>query len=314
VSGAKKTITFHSGTYNESGNVEELLRRVWAAVAPFEDRYDFRYYIIDNASTDGTPELLRRLAAADPRVSVILNMRNFGAVRSGFHGFLQGEGDASIALVSDLQDPPEMIPDFIKKWEEGYPVVLAVKENSKESALVFFLRKTYYRMLAKMSDVQLLENVTGFGLYDKKVMDQFRKLEDPYPYVRGIISDFGYPVAKIPFTQPARTRGKSSYNLYALYDFAMLGLTSFSKVPLRLAAIMGFSSSMVSLAVAFIYLLYKLFFWNQFAVGVAPLVIGLFLFSSVQLFFIGMVGEYIGAMHTQLLKRPRVIERERINC
>ncbi len=310
----KRTITLHSGTFNESGNVEELLRQIWVAVAPLDDRYDFRIYLIDNDSKDGTPDLLRKLAAADSRVSVILNMRNFGAVRSGFHGFMQGDGDAAIVLASDLQDPPEMIPEFIRRWEEGSPVVLASKANSEESAVVFLLRKVYYRLLARLSDVPLLENVTGFGLYDRAVMAQFRKLEDTYPYVRGIISDFGFPVVLLPFTQPNRKQGRSSYNLYSLYDFAMLGITSFSKVPLRLAAILGFMSSLGSLFVAFLYFVYKLLFWNQFAVGVAPLVIGLFLFASVQLFFIGIVGEYIGAMHTQLLRRPRVIERERINC
>lgn len=308
-----KTITLHSGTYNESANLDELLSRVWAAVAPFEGKYRFRYVIIDNCSTDGTQDALRRHAAADPRLCVIFNMRNFGAVRSGFHGFLQGNEDAAIALASDLQDPPEMIPEFIRRWEEGSPVVLAVKEDSGESRLVFWLRRLYYRLVAKLSDIRLLENVTGFGLYDGQVMREFAKLEDPYPYVRGIISDFGFPVSLVPFKQPARRRGKTSYNLYSLYDFAMLGITSFSKVPLRVAAILGFICSLGSLGVAFIYLIYKLLFWNEFAVGVAPLVIGLFLFASVQLFFIGIVGEYIGAMHTQLLKRPRVIERERIN-
>ncbi|MBS0660047.1 MAG: glycosyltransferase [Verrucomicrobia bacterium] len=311
---SKRLITLHSGTFNEAGNIDELIRRVWSALEPFREKYDFRFYIIDNASTDGTPEKLRQLAASDARISVILNMRNFGAVRSGFHGFLQGNGDAAIVLASDLQDPPEMIPDFIQKWEAGFPVVLASKATSEESALIFLLRRTYYRLVARLSDVPLLQNVTGFGLYDRAVMEQFRKLEDPYPYVRGIISDFGYPVALLPFTQPLRKSGRSSYNLYALYDFAMLGITSFSKVPLRLAAILGFVSSLGSLLVAFLYLIYKLLFWNEFAVGIAPLVIGLFLFASVQLFFIGIVGEYIGAMHTQLLKRPRVIERERINC
>ena len=308
-----KTITFISGTYNEVENVEELLRRVWAAAEPFKDRYNFEYIIIDNDSTDGTQALLRKLAAEDKRLKVIFNMRNFGQIRSGYHVFLQARGDAAIGFASDLQDPPEMIPQYIEKWEEGYKIVLAQKNQSEESAIFFAVRKAYYSLVASVSDVQLLKNVTGAGLYDQEVIEQFRKLNDPYPYMRGIISDFGYPVARIPFTQPSRKRGFTKNNFYSLYDYAMLGLTSFSKVPLRLATMFGFALSLVSLLMAIGYFIYKLLFWRSFPVGVAPVVIGIYLFSSVQLFFIGILGEYIGAIHTQMLNRPLVIERERIN-
>ncbi len=308
-----KTITLVSGTYNEVLNVEELLRRVWAALEPFADRYQFEFIIIDNGSNDGTQDLLRTLAAQDPRVKVILNMRNFGPVRSGYHALMQARGDAVVALVSDLQDPPELIPTFLEKWEQGFKLVLAIKNESEESWLFFRLRKAYYDLISRLSDVHLIKNATGFGLYDQAVVTQLRGLDDPYPYVRGIICDFGYPIASVPFVQPQRTRGITKNNFYSLYDLAMLGITSFSKIPLRIAAMLGFGASLVSLAVAAVYFLYKLLFWNSFAVGVAPLVIGLFLFCSVQLFFIGIVGEYIGAIHTQVLKRPRVIEKERIN-
>jgi polyisoprenyl-phosphate glycosyltransferase len=308
-----KTITFFSGTYNEVDNVEELLRRVWAAVEPLADKYRFEYLIIDNDSQDGTQDLLRKLAAADPRLKVIFNRRNFGHIRSGYHGLLQTRGDAVVAMVSDLQDPPELIPRFIAEWEAGYKLVLAVKSQSEESRLLFWLRKLYYDLIARLSNITLIKNATGFGLYDQEVIRLFRELDDPYPYIRGILSDFGFPVAQIPFVQPARKGGITKNNFYSLYDNAMLGITSFSKVPLRLATMIGFGMSLLSLLVAFGYLAYKLLFWNNFPVGQAPIVIGLFLFSSVQLFFIGIVGEYIGAIHTQVLRRPLVVEKERIN-
>jgi polyisoprenyl-phosphate glycosyltransferase len=308
-----KTITLYSGTFNEVDNVEELLRRVWAAVTPFETKYKFEYIIIDNDSQDGTQGLLRKLAASDPRLKLIFNRRNFGHIRSGYYGLLQARGDAVIVLVSDLQDPPELIPSFIAKWEEGYKLVLAVKNESEESRLLFLLRRFYYDLITRLSNVRLLKNATGFGLYDQEVVKLLRQLDDPYPYVRGILSDFGFPIAQIPFVQPARKRGITKNNFYSLYDNAMLGITSFSKVPLRLATMIGFGMSLLSLLVALGYLAYKLLFWNNFPVGQAPIVIGLFLFSSVQLFFIGIVGEYIGAIHTQVLRRPLVVEKERIN-
>jgi len=276
-------------------------------------QYQYEIALIDNASTDGTQDILRKLASEDPRIKVIFNMRNFGPVRSGYHGLLQTRGDAVVAMASDLQDPPELIPQFVAKWEEGYRLALAVKTESQESALMFLIRKLYYELIARLSHVRLLKNATGFGLYDQEVIELFRRLDDPYPYVRGIISDFGFPIAEIPFVQPRRKRGITKNNFYSLYDIAMLGITSFSKVPLRLATMIGFAMSLLSLFVAFAYLAYKLLFWSSFPVGQAPIVIGLFLFSSVQLFFIGIVGEYIGAIHTQVLRRPLVVEKERIN-
>ena len=307
-----KTLTIYSGSFNEAENIQEFITRIRAVMESLP-QYNYEILIIDNASNDGTQEMLRNFASQDARIKVILNVRNFGPVRSGYHGLLQARGDAVIAMASDLQDPPELIPAFVAKWEEGYKLALAVKNESEESAILFWIRKMYYELVTRLSNISLLKNATGFGLYDQEVIEQFRRLDDPYPYVRGIISDFGYPIAEIPFVQPRRKRGLTKNNFYSLYDMAMLGITSFSKVPLRLATMIGFGMSLLSLIVAVGYLAYKFMFWYNFPVGQAPIVIGLFLFSSVQLFFIGMLGEYIGAIHTQILRRPLVIERERIN-
>lgn len=273
---------------------------------------DYEMLFIDNASTDGTVEELRRLAAEDARVKVILNQRNFGHVRSPYHGLLQARGDAVIVLAADLQDPPELIPAFIKKWREGAKVVLGQKTGAAEAWLFFAIRRAYYRLVKKLSDVELIENATGFGLYDREVIETLRKLDDPYPYVRGLVCELGFPVATIPYEQPRRSRGLTKNNFYTLYDLAMLGITSHSKAPLRLATMAGFAASLLSFGVGLIYLIYKLVFWQRFAVGVAPVAIGLFFLGSVQLFFIGIIGEYIGAIHTRVTKRPLVVERERI--
>jgi glycosyltransferase involved in cell wall biosynthesis len=308
-----KTISLVSGTYNEVENVEELLRRVWAAVEPFREKYEFEYVVIDNDSTDGTQDLLRKLAAADKRIKVILNVRNFGHLRSPTHATFQARGDAVIGLASDLQDPPELIPQFIEKWEQGFKLALGVKNQSEESPLFSLVRKAYYELVSHLSQVKLLKNVTGFGLYDRQVIELLKGLEDPYPYVRGIICDFGFPVAQIPFVQPVRKRGFTKNNFYTLYDLAMLGITSFSKIPLRLATMVGFGASILSFLAGVAYLVYKLLFWQNFTLGVAPVVVGVFFLGSVQLFFIGILGEYIGAIHTRVHKRPLVVEKERIN-
>jgi hypothetical protein len=226
---------------------------------------------------------------------------------------MQARGDAVVGMASDLQDPPRLIKEFVAQWEAGYKVVLAIKTQSKESRLFYLLRTAYYSTVKRLADIELTPHSTGFGLYDKQVIDILRELNDPYPYFRGLISDIGFESAKIPFTQPQRKRGLTKNNFYTLYDLAMLGLTSHSKVPLRLATMLGFAMSLLSFVAAVAYFAYKMINWYSFPVGQAPIVIGLFLFSSVQLFFIGIVGEYIGAIHTQVLHRPLVIEKERIN-
>ena len=307
-----KTITVVSGCFNEEANIRELYTQLCAV---FQDlpQYAWEVIFIDNASSDGTVAVLRQIAAADQRVKVIVNARNFGAVRSGSYALMQAYGDAVIAMASDLQDPPALIREFVAKWEAGYKVVLAVKTQSEESRLFYLLRTAYYQLVKKLADIELTPHSTGFGLYDRHVIDVFRKLDDPYPYFRGLISDIGFESAKVPFRQPSRKRGITKNNFYTLYDLAMLGLTSHSKVPLRIATMLGFAMSLLSLLVAISYAVYKLLFWYSFPIGQAPIVIGLFLFSSVQLFFIGILGEYIGAIHTQVLHRPLVVERERIN-
>ncbi len=307
-----KKISIITPCYNEEENLDELYQRIHAVMAGLEG-YDYEHILIDNASTDNSHIILRKLAASDPRVKVIFNTRNFGHVRSPVYAILQASGDAVIAMASDLQDPPERIPEFLQKWEEGYPVVIGIKEKSDASVLFHFLRTLYYRLLRSLSDVQLIENFTGFGLYDRKVMDIFRQIDDPYPYFRGLIADFGFDIAKVVFTQPRRKRGISKNNFYTLYDLAMLGLTNYTKVPLRLATMLGFFSALVSFLIGLAYLIYKLIFWYQFTLGSAPLVIGLFFLGSVQLLFLGIVGEYIGAIYTQIMHRPLVIEKERIN-
>jgi len=307
-----KLISVVSGCYNEQDNIRECyeqVRKVFAEIG----RYRYEHIFIDNASRDNTRTILREIAAADPNVKVILNARNFGHIRSGYHAMLQAKGDAVISLVSDLQDPPEIIKQLVAKWEEGFRVVVAIKENSAESPIFFAIRKAYYSLVTRLAEIELNKNATGFGLYDRRFMDVLAELDDPYPYFRGLVSEIGFPTAKIFYHQPVRKRGLTSNNFYSLYDMAMLGITNHSKVPLRIATMIGFAVSAFSLLVAVGYIVLKIIFWNEFQLGLAPLVVGLFFFGSVQLFFIGILGEYIGAIHTQVLKRPHVVELERIN-
>ena len=310
---ARPFLTILTPCYNEEGNVREVYEQVKAAMATLPG-YDYDHLFIDNASTDRTVAILRELAAADKHVRVIVNTRNFGQVRSPYHAFLEARGDALMTCVADLQDPPELIPQFVRKWEEGYKVVIGVKQDSRDSWLMGRTRKFYYWLVGRLSsDVELVHNFTGFGLYDRDVIEEFRKTDEQYPYFRGLVSDFGYERAEIRYTQPGRTRGHTKNDFFSLYDIAMLGVTNHSKVPLRLATMAGFAISVVSLLVAIGYLVAKLMFWDQLQLGLAPLLIGIYFFGAVQLFFIGVLGEYIGAIHTQVHKRPLVVEKERIN-
>jgi glycosyltransferase involved in cell wall biosynthesis len=269
--------------------------------------------VIDNASTDKSVEVLKRIAAQDRRVRIIVNNRNFGHIRSGYHALLQAKGDAVIGMASDLQDPPEMIPEFVRKWRQGFKVVLAQKASSEESRLISLARRLFYDTINRLSDFELVKNATGFGLYDRCVVDEIRRIGDPYPYLRGLICDLGYARALIPFDQPHRKRGITSQNFYTLWDMAMLGITNHSKVPLRLATFGGLIVASLSFLTAVGYLIYKLLYWDSFQLGLAPLVIGIFFIGAVQLVFVGLLGEYIGSIHTQVLRRPPVIEKERIN-
>lgn len=298
--------------YNEQDNVREVYAQVNRVVDEI-GRYDREIIFIDNASKDDTVDILREMAQHDKRVKVIVNARNFGHIRSPYHALLQASGAAVIGMAADLQDPPILIKDFVNKWEEGYKVVVAVKKQSEESPIIFSLRRVYYGILTRLSDVGLIENFTGFGLYDRRVIDLLKTMNDPYPYFRGLIAELGYEAAQIEFVQPKRKHGITKNNFYTLYDMAMLGMTNHSKIPLRLATMLGFVVAVFSLIVAFVYFVYKLLFWNNFSVGQAPLVIGIFFFSAVQLFFLGIVGEYVGSIQTQVLRRPLVVEKERIN-
>lgn len=298
--------------YNEEQNVEELARRV-RDVMQAESGYRYQHTFIDNASTDSTVEVLRGMAAADPNLRVIVNARNFGHIRSPYHGILTARGRAVIFLACDLQDPPEMLTQFLRKWEEGFKVVVGVKTGSEEAKPMFLLRKFYYSVIARFAEVKLIKNFTGFGLYDRLFIQKIRRLNDPYPYFRGIISEIGYTWAEIEFYQPLRKRGVTKNNFYTLYDIAMLGMTSHSKVPLRLATMLGFLLGALNLCVGLVYFCAKLIWWDNFSLGIAPLIIGMFTFTSIQLIFLGIVGEYLGAVYTKVMNRPLVVEKERIN-
>ena len=307
-----KRISIVTPCFNEEENVAELYRQV-KAVFDGLPHYEYEHIFIDNASRDRTVAILKEIATVDHNVKIIVNTRNFGHIRSPYHGLLQSQGDAAILLVADLQDPPAMIVCFLQKWEEGYPIIMGVKSKSKESSAMFAIRKMYYNFIGTVSEVELVKNFTGFGLYDQRVVKLLREMADPYPYFRGLIADLGFESYQIEYVQPTRKRGVTKNNFYTLYDMAMLGITNHSKVPLRLAAMAGFLMSVISFIIAMAYLVAKLVFWDNFALGTAPVVIGLFFLASVQLFFIGIIGEYIGAIYTQVQKRPLVVEKERIN-
>jgi glycosyltransferase involved in cell wall biosynthesis len=307
-----KTISIITPCYNEEENVEELYTRVRNVMAQI-GRYRYEHIFIDNASEDATVKVLKQIAARDSNVKVIVNARNFGHVRSPMHAIYQTTGDAVIGIVADLQDPPEMIADLVAKWEEGFPIVLCIKNVSEENKLMYWIRTKYYQLVNRLSSIKTFENFTGFGLFDRRVIDIIKQIDDPYPYFRGLIADIGLPYAEIYFKQPRRLRGFTKNNFYTLYDIGMLGITSLSKVPLRIVVFTGFVCAALSMLTGFGYFIYKLLFWNHFSVGIAPLVIGLFLFSSVQLISLGIIGEYVGAIFTHVQKRPYVVEKERMN-
>ena len=307
-----KKVSVVSPAYNESGNVQPLVERVRAVFAGLP-QYDYEHIIIDNASTDTTVEELRVLAAEDPHVKVIVNARNFGHIRSPHHAMMEADGDAIVVLLSDLQDPPELIAEFIRDWELGWKVVVGVKTTSEESGLMYKVRTLYYKTVERLTSVQVLQHYTGFGLYDRQVMDVIKRYGDPYPYFRGMVAEVGFPIKQIAYGQKRRMRGITKNNFYTLYDMAMLGITNLSKVPLRMVTFGGLVFAALSLLLGFIYLIAKLLFWNHFELGLAPTMIGLFFLGSVQLIAIGIIGEYVGSIHTIVQNRPLVTEKERIN-
>jgi glycosyltransferase involved in cell wall biosynthesis len=308
-----KTISVVTPCFNEEGNVREVYERVRSLMLSL-GKYRYEHIFIDNASRDTTFAVLAEIAATDSNVKVIRNARNFGHVRSPMHAILQARGDAVIVLMSDLQDPPEVLAQLLEQWEKGVPIVIAVKHESRESAPMFLVRKMFYRLVNRLSDdIETYENFTGFGLYDRQVIDLVRQFGDPYPYFRGMIAEIGLPHTEIKYEQQRRKSGKSKNNFYTLYDLAMLGITKLSKVPLRLVTFSGFAGSLFSLLGGMAYFAYKLLFWRQFTLGIAPIAIGMFLLGSLQLLFMGIIGEYVGNIHTQVHNRPLVVERQRLN-
>ncbi len=308
----KKMISLFTPCYNEEENIDLLYSEVKKVMDQLT-QYDFEYVLIDNASTDRTVEKIKAIAERDPRVKLIVNQKNFGPGRSGAYGFMQTTGDVSICFAADLQDPPALIPEFLKKWEEGYKVVWGRKDGDEEKGLIRFCRKMYYKIIQDFSSEQQYANVSGFGLYDREVMDLIRDVQDPIPNFRHLIADFGYEVGFVDYVKPNRIHGKSSYNFWRYYNTAMDSLISTSTVPLRLATMIGFVLAMITFIIGLFYLIFKLFFWNSFSVGSAPMLIGTFFIGSILLFFIGLVGEYVGSVLIRVTKRPLVVEKERVN-
>ena len=308
-----KKISIVTACYNEEENVIELINRVRKIMESLSSKYDYEHIFIDNASEDKTVDLLKSEANLDRRIKIIVNSRNFGHVRSPSYALLQAEGDVVISLVADLQDPPEMITDFLEKWEDGNDIVIAVKAKTEETGFMSIVRSIYYRVLHKLSEVRTIKNFTGFGLFDKKVILALRQMSDPYPFFRGMLAEVGYKVYELPYNQPGRVRGITKNNFYSLYDMGVLGIISNSKIPLRLAIFIGAISATLSFLVGLVYLVLKLIYWNEMSIGIAPLMIIVSFMLSILLFFLGLIGEYVGAIYTQVLNRPLVFVKERVN-
>ena len=304
-------ISIVTPTYNEGENIEKLCSGIKLEMEKLN--IDYEHIVIDNSSTDKTIEILKEICSRDKKVKVIINTKNFGHIKSPFHGILQSSGDACILMASDFQDPLDLIPTYIKKWQSGSKIVLGKKISSAENTLMFSLRKFFYKFLNKISETKLTENTTGSGIFDKSVINQLKKINDPYPYLRGLLNELSEDISIVEFNQPRRLLGKTKNNIFTLYDIGMLGIIKHSRAPLRLVTFLGFVLSFFSLLTAFIYFIYKLIFWNSFDVGVAPIVIGIFGFASIQILLLGIIGEYVGILLIHLRNLPLVIEKERIN-
>lgn len=309
----KKTISIMVPTYNEEENVVLMYEALKNIFQKELKKYNYEILFIDNKSQDKTRTLIREICAKDKNVKAIFNAQNFGQFNSPYYGLISTTGDCTISVAADFQDPVEMIPKFVKEWENGYKIVIGIKNKSEESKIVYALRSLYYKMIKKFSEVEQIEHFTGFGLYDKDFIEVLKNLDDPDPYLRGIVAELGFERKEIPFTQPKRQRGKSSNNWYRLYDAAMLGITSYTKIGLRLATIVGFMISFLSVFVALIYLVLKLCNWNSFQAGIAPIIIGVFLLGGMQIFFIGFLGEYILNINQRIMHRPLVVVEKKLN-
>ena len=307
----KKLISIVTPTFNEESNIEKLSNDI--SIEMRNSNYDYEHIIIDNNSTDSTIDILRKIAMKDKKIKVILNSRNFGHLKSPVHGLLQSSGDAVILMSSDFQDPPEMIHKYISEWEKGFEVVLGQKDTSEENFIKHFLKKIFYKFIQLISEVPLMVNTTGAGIFDKKIIQHIKKINDPYPYFRGLLSEITSNIKLIKFHQPKRAGGKTKNNFFSLYDVGILGIIKHSKIPLRIMTLIGFCTSLMSIFVALFYFIKKLFYWQSFDLGTAPLIIGLFLIASVQIFLLGFIGEYVMNILLQTRKLPLVIEKERIN-
>ena len=299
--------------YNEKENVGPISQAVTGILEKELPQYDYELVFIDNDSTDGTRDIIRGLCRENPRIKAIFNARNFGQFNSPYYGMLQVTGDCVIEMVADFQDPVELIPQYVHEWEKGYKIVIGIKTSSQENRIMYWLRSCYYRTIKKLPDVEQIEHFTGSGLYDREFIEILRRLDDPTPFLRGIVAELGYKRKEIPYEQPRRRAGKTHNNFYKLYDAAMLSVTSYTKAGLRLATIFGSLCAGLSLAVALVYLVMKLIWWDRFPAGMAPMLIGMLFLGSIQLFFIGLLGEYIMSINQRVMKRPLVIEEERIN-
>ena len=310
-----KKISILIPCYNEEENVVPLSGEIVRVFEAELASYDYEIVFIDNCSTDGTRPLLRELCGRNRRIKAIFNAKNFGQNNSPYYGMGQTNGDCTIHMCADFQDPPELIPTLVREWENGYKIVSCIKTKSRENKLMRFVRTCYYKTIKKMSDIEQIEHFTGFGLYDRAFIDVLKKLHDPTPWMRGIVAELGFKRKDVYYEQQKRKAGKTKNNWYTLYDMAMLSFTSYTKAGLRLATIAGFIMGGLTLLVSLVYFVYKLLYWDSFSAGIAPLVIGVFFIGSMQLFFIGFIGEYVMAINTRirLMGRPLVIEEERIN-
>ena len=299
--------------YNEEENVVPISEAVIKTLTKDLPEYDYELVFIDNDSQDRTRSLIRELCNENPKIKAIFNARNFGQFNSPYYGMLQITGDCVIEMVADFQDPVELIPQYVHEWEKGYKIVIGIKTSSKENRLMYWLRGCYYKMMKKLSDVEQIEQFTGSGLYDRDFIEVLRNLDDPTPFLRGIVAELGFKIKQIPYEQPKRRAGETKNHFYQLYDAAMLSITSYTKAGLRLATIFGSICSLISMVVAVVYLVMKLMYWDRFPAGMAPVLIGMCFLGSVQIFFIGLMGEYILSINARVMKRPLVIEEERLN-
>ena len=304
-------ISIVTPTYNEGENIDKLCSGIKIEMEKLN--IDYEHIVIDNSSTDKTIEILKEICSRDKKVKVIINTKNFGHIKSPFYGILQSSGDACILMAADFQDPIELIPQYINEWKNGNKIVLGEKITSEENSSVFFIRKLFYKIINKISENGLTQNTTGSGIFDKSIINKLREIQDPYPYLRGLLNEISEEIKTIKFNQPKRLYGKTKNNFFTLYDIGMLGIVKHSRVPLRFTILIGFLSSLISFGVAIFYFLYKIFSWNSFELGIAPLVIGIFLFASIQILLLGIIGEYIGIILIHQRNMPLVIEKERIN-